>query len=415
MSKLSKSQIICYSLLAFPLSFVGLPIYMNISNFYAREFGLSLTVIGLALIFVRLIDIIQDIFVGYASDIVASKGISRRRIIYYSSILLAISFFYLFNPPQFIAASALLWFIVILVLTYTFFNFAVINYEAIAAIISNNDKQRISINSAKEFMGLLGFLVAAIVPFIFIDKDGYLILSLAFALLILLIAFLALPRLKIASQNKEKAKAQVKITVAMKNKGFLFFMVIFLVNSLAVSFPSATIIFYVEDVLQQKDKFGLFLAIYFFSAISFIYFWKVLAQKFDKIKIWILSIVGSVITFIFAFIIGADNSWAFYLVCFFSGIFLGPDLITPPVIVASQVNKNNNEASSYFALYNMVSKIGLMLASSVSLLILGWYGYQPGSNNSQGVETIACVYALIPSLLKLIVIFLLIKYQKKIS
>jgi len=105
-------------------------------------------------------------------------------------------------------------------------------------------------------------------------------------------------------------------------------------------------------------------------------------------------------------------------VCLFSGIFLGPDLINPPALVADLTQNNKNEISSFFAMFNMTAKIGLMISSSASLIILGYFGYQPGQSESEissGQNIIPYVYALIPCLLKIVVVFLLVKFSKKIT
>ncbi len=421
-AKINKSQIFNYSLFAFPLSFVGLPIYINISDFYAKKFGLELALIGLILMVVRIIDVLQDIAVGYVSDFLARKKFYRQRIISISAICLCFLFYVLFNPPN-ISGNFLItiWFFAILTLTYTFFNFAVINYEAIAALVAKNQSQRIAINSAKEFVGLLGFLVATILPFALMQinnnslEDGYFSLSLFFVMSILVANFFGLSKVKIDHSYQKNMAKKINLKAVFFQKDFLIFLIIFLVNSIAVSLPTATIIFYVEDVLDLKDKFGSFLGVYFVSAIVFMFFWKGILQKYDKIKIWIISIIGSVLTFFLAFFLDANNAQYFYLICFFSGIFLGPDLINPPSIIADLTQKNKNEISSFFALYNMTSKIGLMLASSISLLILGIYGYQPGEKSNVGQEIIPYLYAFVPCILKLIVVGLLIvkSYARK--
>ncbi len=415
---LHRSQIFLYSLLAFPLSFVGLPIYINISDFYAKEFGLSLSLIGIILILVRFIDIAQDIFVGYISDKLAFHHFYRKKIISFSVICLAILFYGLFNPPQFSQQwLVILWFFIVLTLTYTFFNFVVINYEAIAAIIAKNEKQRVAINSAKEFSGLLGFLTATILPHLISSfyniniSDSYIFLGLFFAVIVICANFMGIARVRVDSYQTRLAK-KINVKKVFSHKEFLFFLTILLINGMAVSLPSASIIFYVEDVLLLKNSFGKFLAVYFLSAILFIFWWKFLLQKYDRIKIWIISIIGSILTFFFAFLLDSTTANYFYLICFFSGIFLGPDLINPPAFIATITQKNKNEISSFFAMFNMTNKIALMIASSSALLILGFFEYKPGGDSGLGISVIPYVYAVLPCFLKIIVVILLLRFSK---
>lgn len=422
MSK-DKNLILNYSIFALPLAFVGMPIYINISDFYAKRFELNLEIIGFSLILVRILDLAQDLLIGYASDLIIKKGINRKKIIYYSSFLLAISFFLLFNPPklnnQYLVIS---WFFILLSSTYLFFNFCAINYEAIPAIISKDKNQRISYYSSKELFALIGILLASIAPFAISDifktsmESSFFYFSIIFAILIFLSIKLFLNKIIIKSEDDKIIinKNISKVLMPLKNEQFRFIIVIFLVNSIAVSIPSATVIFYVESVLQSQHKLGAFLSIYFLSAIIFMPVWKGLAQKYGKINCWSISIFGSVATFVFAYFLDNETANYFYLVCLMSGLFLGPDLIVPQSIIADIVSKEKGNASSYFAISNMTTKFGLMVASSSSLIILGLSNYKAGQIlSNENNQMLPIVYAIIPSIIKLLAVKLIATYKKR--
>lgn len=421
MSKLSKKQIINYAILALPLSFVGLPIYVNISDFYAREFGLSLAIIGYILFFARFFDLIQDPIIGYISDFLVKRKISRQKIIYFSAIFLSVSFFLLFNPPNnFSEFFYILWFLFFLSFTYLFFNFIFINFESIAVLIAKNREQRITINSAKEFCGLLGILLASATPAILFSlfeessRKSYFYLSLIFIILTFFSLIFFFRKVKFAEkilQNKSNFFLNLKEIFA--NKTYRNFLLIFLINSIAVSIPASIVTFYVADILQLNSSYlGVFLAIYFFSGAAFIYLWQNLAKKYGKINIWIIAILGSVITFIFAYFLDANSASFFYVISFFSGVFLGADLIIPPAIIADLIHDKQNKISSYFSFFSMMVKSGLMIASSASLISLSNFGYEPGNYDQNSLFMLPVIYALIPSILKLLVIFLLLKYRR---
>lgn len=459
---IEKKEIFNYSLLAVPLAFVGLPIYINISDFYARQFAIDLSVIAFLLLIVRAIDTIQDPLIGYFSDALIKKNFTHKKIILISSVFLSFSFFLLFNPPSFTSKGFVyIWFLIFLTATYTFFNFTLINFETIAILIAKNQQQRIAINSAKEFCGLVGVLLASASPSIiaFLSKSdvnqSYFYLSLMFVVMLFVILVLFFRKInsdnyKIYSQesnkntnlnpknsvvfdhsysSRSKSKnpkhesifgligfAVYDFAEVMKkiwqHKTFCKLIVIFFINSMAVSIPASVVIFYVSDVLHKREQLGAFLVVYFLSASLFIFMWKSLAEKFGKIKVWSFSIFGSIITFIFAYFVGEQNASMFYLICFCSGVFLGADLIMPPAIIADLIHDKKDKISSYVSLWNMSNKTALMLASSACLLILNYFGYQPSDTQSKGIEAIPFVYAILPCILKLIVIFSLTKMNK---
>ncbi len=420
--KISRSQILSFSFLALPLAFVGIPIYLNISDFYAREFDINLATIGFLLIFIRIIDAVQDPFIGYFSDSLSQKGISHKKIIYIASSFLCLSFYLVFNPPAFLNQGlSIIWFIIFLTTTYSCFNFVVINFESLAAIIAKNDQERIAINSAKEMLGVVGMIFAFLLPTSFIyffhlnPNSLYSVLSLVFVGLMLVATFAFFRKVKTENIISTKISTfKLKFFEILQDRKFLFFLGIFLLNSVAVSLPAANLNFYIRDVLQKEESLGLFLSLYFISACLFIPLWKYLSNKFGMVKSWILSISFSVITFFFAYFLTAQNANYFYLVCFLSGACLGADLITPPAILAKIIANKKEMTSSYFSLWNLVTKLGLMIAASSSLIFLGMSGYQPGVSASNSINHISFVYALLPCILKILTIFSLNYFTKNL-
>ncbi len=414
---INKSQRIFLTFLALPLSFVGIPIYLNISDFYARKFDLNLAIIGLLLIFVRIFDALQDPAIGYFSDKLAQKKITHKKIIIYSSLLLAVSFYLVFNPPFFLNQSAaILWFGATLLFTYTCFNFAVINFESLVAMSAHNDFERITLNSTKEFLGLIGMIFAFLLPTVFAklnlnNEKNYLALSLVFAGF-LIFALVLLTKNKIDSTPHFSGQ-KLKLSEVFRDKKFRIFLTIFFINSIAVSLPAANLVFYVTDILQQEQNLGYFLAIYFLSAALCISLWKYLAKRHGIIKIWIITISGSIVTFYFAYLIDKESANYFYLICFFSGAFLGADLIAPPAILSRITQDKKEFISSYFSLWNMVTKFGLMIAASVSLITLGLAGYKPSDSMREGLMMIPFFYAELPCMINIIVAWSLIKIDQK--
>ena len=398
--------------LAIPLSFVAIPLYLNISDFYARNFALDLITIGSLLVLVRAIDLLQDPLIGKFSDQLSKRNFSHQKILRYACIFLAISFFAVFNPPHNLnSTQASIWFVVTLIITYTGFNFAVINFESLIALTAKNNQQRIYLNSTKEFLGLIGMILAFILPTIFAEDEqkSYLVLSLVFVSLIALFLTILLP--KKLDDFTAKTSEKISLFSTFKDRNFVFFLTILTVNSVATSLPAANLNFFTRDVLEAENRLGWFLAIYFLSACFFIPLWKFCFNRFGLVKSWITAILGSVLTFIFAYFLNSETANLFYFVCLLSGAFLGADLIAAPTILGNISSQNPTTTSSYFALWNMMNKFGLMIAASGSLIILGFLGYHPGNSATANLDNVRLFYALLPCALKLCVIWLLIKFR----
>ena len=410
------SNITKYSILAVTLSFIGLPIYVNIGDFYATKYELSLAFLGSCLFIVRFIDIFRDILIGYYSNLLVKNNYSRSKIIKYSLLILIFLFFALFNPPNFNSKlPAGLWLIVILSFTYIFFNIALINYESIAVLIAKNDNERININSFKEFFGVIGLILAALTPYIAIDHNSaqniqnYKLMTICFALIAIISLFYFS---KIKFNELQTSSVKNNIFIVFKNRKFLTFSILYLINSIAIAMPSANIIFYARAILNKENLIGLYLATYLIFAALSIFLWKYLLNRYPISKIWIFAIIGSILSFIIAFFIDQNTAILFIFICILTGFFAGPDLVIPPTIIAKIAKKSHYPISSFFSIYNMLTKIAISFAASMSLFILSYFDYSPTSISNNSSYIIPYLYSLIPCIIRVFIIYLIIKYQK---
>jgi Na+/melibiose symporter-like transporter len=414
-----KKNTLNFAIFSLPLAFVGLPIYINVTDFYIRNFEVNIAYLAFVILFVRLLDGIQEPILGLLSDYLIKRKFSHKKIIYFSSVFLAISFFGLFNPPIWLKQNlVLIWVFILMTTTYSFYNLCLINFEALAVVIAHDSAQRVEVNSYKEFFGLIGIIIASASPQLIslITKNNgqnYFYLSIIFVILLFFSIIFFLRNVtedqKILSENFNIKNIIKEI---FKDKIFIKLMIIFFINSLAVSLPASVITFFVSEILYASDKIGYFLVVYFLSAGIFVYFWKKIIDRIGKIPAWRISIIGSVITFVFAYFINGENYHLFYIVCFLSGVFLGADLIIPPALIAEVVHKKTAKITSYISFWSMINKAGLMFASFFTLISLSIVDFNPQDPTPESLLLIPILYAIIPCALKIIVVLFISKSEK---
>ena len=143
-----------YAIFALPLSFVGVPLYIYLPEFYSSNFGISLASIGLIILFTRMFDTISDPICGYLSD----KFIKFNKIIIcISALMLGLSFYFLFNPFY---ESKTLNLIFFSISTYFFFSLLTINHIALIG----NFENKVLVSSLRESFTVAGLLLATILP-----------------------------------------------------------------------------------------------------------------------------------------------------------------------------------------------------------------------------------------------------------
>ncbi len=407
-------DLIKYGFIAFPLAFVGLPIYLHAPDFYATHVGLSLGIIGVSLLVMRLVDAVQDPLIGFLSD---KYHRYRPLIVIGGAVMLSAGLWMLFHP---IASAALIWLCVSVLICTTGFSIVSINVNALGGLWRVGQNEVTKIMGTREGIGLIGLLAASITPpilFEFYDHaTAFHFLTLGFIPLITICVLLFLSWLKTAPlqaviQNKASLSFR-SILQPIHNK---IFFSSFGLSSIASAIPGVLIIFYVRDYLGAESYLGLFLLIYFVSGALAMPLWHAISRKTSVIAAWRLSMILACVTFVWVFFLNPQDIVGYGLVCLFSGMAVGANLALPPTIIANIIRREDHQdgASRYYALMALIAKMSLAIATGVALPLLDIFGYQAGiSNDSLLLPT---AYGLIPIIFQIMAIYtcwLLLKNEK---
>ncbi len=409
----SRLHLFQYGVLALPLAFAGLPLYIHAPDFYTRDLGLSIGLIGIILLVIRLFDAVQDPVIGYVSDKFAPK---RYAIILLGAVTLTAGMAAVFYGPQFSVPVAP-WFAISMILATTGFSIVTINLNMIGGFWHDQPEQRTRISAWREAFALIGLLVASFLPAALQNTmsahEAFAVLFLVFGAM-MLIGFGLFSRFmrsipkthKISQSNTRKGFSFLPILVGPDRK---FFTVCFLAH-LAASLPAVMVMFFIRDYLGAESLSGLFLFLYFIAGALLIGVWVKLAEKIGKDRAWLMSMMLAVIVFIWAFFLQPGDVIAFGIICVLSGMALGADLALPPSIIADRVTHQNTEgeATQYYALLAFIPKVAIALASGGAFLTLDYLGFVAGERNSEQVMLgLITLYALVPCIIKLIAAYYL--------
>lgn len=409
--KHSRFALLQYGLLALPLAFAGLPVYVHAPDFYAAELGVSITLIGSILLFLRIIDAVQDPLIGSLSDKFHQY---RKYIMLVGMVVLVAGFLLLFNPNP---IQPLLYFALGIFLCTTGFSIVSINLQGLGGLWKSSINERTRVTSWREAFGLVGLLLASIAPTILgVNEDPESAFSKLSILYIPLLAFAALLFLRWFKAADISIPSPKELPFKnLKTSWNIKFFAIFLCNNFASAIPAVLVIFFIRDRLDAEELTGLFLLLYFVSGAVSMPLWQLVAKKIGKYKAWLAGMLLAVLTFVWAYALGQGDVVAYGIVCVMSGLALGADLALPPSIIADRIADNKHEllASRYFSVFTFLSKAALALATGLSLTALGYLGYQPGAvENYEVTDYLSITYALIPCALKLLAAFCLWRFIK---
>ncbi len=408
--KIPGRELVQYGILALPIAFAGFPVYINAPDYYATNFGASLTTMALILLLLRFVDAFQDPFIGALSDRLQKY---RLAIILISGAFLVAGFAALFHPAT--NDNLLLWFAIFVFIATTAYSTIVINLNAVGGLWSENIHERTRISVYRESFGIIGLLLAVTLP---TALAIYMTPSHAFtALSLLLLVLFAATATAFAfwyNANKTKFDSGEKkdelgsFWRALRDlpSPTKMFLIVYCIAILASSIPAILILFFVRDLLNAEALTGLFLLLYFVSGAVGMPVWNILSQKLaSKEQAWFAAMGLAVISFIWATTLGEGDIWSFAIICIFSGFAFGADLALPPSIMADHIHafKLQNKASLYYSQLTLLSKVGLALSTAAVFPLLDLWGFIPAGNNSaEALFALTLCYALIPCLIKIV-------------
>jgi GPH family glycoside/pentoside/hexuronide:cation symporter len=392
---------IAYGALGAPLAMAALPVYVYTPKLYGDEFGLGLALTGLILLLSRLVDTVQDPWLGKLSDYLHSRRNGWQWLISIAACCLALSFVALFNPPELSSGALMLWLAVSLVLVYTAHSAINITYLAWGASASDDPHERTRIVASREVFGIFGVTLASLLPMLlalWFDESGrWMVFGITFSAVLLVAAWILLQQVAVPQRP---AGSRAGIMRPLRHRPFRRLATLFFLNGLAVAIAATLSLFYIADVLQLEPYSGAFLALYFLSGAVSLPFWLKLSRKLGKPLAWAIGAVIAVIAFVWAVQLGAGDLWPYALICAMSGTALGADLALPTAIAADIIpTDEKHHTASYFGIWSLIGKSVLALAAGLTLPLLAGFGYQPGG--SQGLLALAICYAGIPCLIKI--------------
>jgi Na+/melibiose symporter-like transporter len=402
-----------YGVFGMPLAMLALPIYVYVPQFYAQRGGLTLAVIGAALLAARTAAAFIDPLLGWW---ITRSGGAYPRFVAIALPLLLAGYGALFHPPVLAGGLALLWFLASLMLVYTGFSLATIAHQSWGAALTQQPGERARLAAVRESCGLLGVMTAAAVPAVF----GYEVLSVAFAAVLLAAAAalllkaprpasVVIPEAPAAGEADNAARSGLASLLApFRQRRFRALFLVLMINGVAASIPATLFLFFAEDRLRLGANAGLFLLLYFASAAASMAVWPAVAQRVGEARAWAGSMLATALVFIWAWGLGPGDAVSYGVICMLSGFALGADLALPPAllagVIASAGDSGKNEAA-YFGVWNWGVQMTLALAAGVALPVLEWLGYSPGTG--QGLAALSFAYALLPCCLKLLAAALL--------
>jgi Na+/melibiose symporter-like transporter len=408
---ITHKQSMGYGLLALPLAFVALPMYVNLPHFYATQFAVPLTSLGAVLLFSRLIDALVDPMLGRLSDALylrSSVSVLGVALAYVMGLLF--SFAALFFPPTFTDPfDYVIWVGVWVTLCHLSYSGISILHQAWASRLGGGASQQSRVVAWREGAGLAGVVIASALPVM----AGWLSTT-AFLGLMLFLGLVVWSRVLLQTQILKDSHTELTDKdnyLPLKQISFRKLLWVFLLNGIASAVPAGLVMFFIEDQIQASAAMSpLFLGVYFLSGALSLPLWLKLVRAHGLAKSWLIGMALAIMSFGSVVFLGPGDEIAFLAICLASGIALGADLVVPAALlnrVIDQLGHRGRAEGLYLGWWNLASKLNLALAAGLCLPLLSYWGYSPGTQTAEGLRALSLAYGVLPCVLKLLALAVL--------
>lgn len=411
------SALAAYGVLGWPLAALGLPLVVYLPPFYAQLPALNTGLVGILVFVARLFDVVSDPLIGTASDRTASRFGRRRPWIAAGTPLLMLAAWFLFIPGEDAGAAYLL---VWSILAYLGWTLIYLPYTTLGAELSSDYDERSRITAWREGFFVLGTLVAIMLPALVQRVSGGAGAGLAAIAVFLIVALPLAVGLFLwrVPEPKDRARSQIGWAESWKllasNAPFRRLLIAYLFNGAANGLPAALFLFFVTAILGGSEVTGgVFLAIYFLSAVAGLPVWLWIGRDWSKHRLWCASMLWVSAVFIFTLTLNEGSYIGYGLICVLGGTCLGVDQAIAASIQADVIDEDtaaggDGRAGLYFGLWGMATKLAFAIALGIAYPLLWLAGFDAGqANDSVALWMLAVLYGLLPVIIKLGVVALI--------
>ncbi|WP_422060720.1 MFS transporter [Sphingopyxis sp.] len=403
-------QLARFSAVAVPLAAAGLPLGVYLPAIYARDYGLSLTVIGVIFLLGRLWDAIADPVMGSLSDRTRSRYGRRKPWIAAGGVVFGLSSIFLFFPPFGVTPLSLG---IVLFFFYLGWTAVQIPFQAWSGEVSGDYHQRTRIATYQTVVTSSALLLTLILPTIsdqLHPGDGRLQLSLMGGLvllsivpaLVLTLTALREPPLPPIPVSKPSLKETIRAIIG--EPLLLRVLASDFAVTLAQNIRAALIVFFVTFYMGRPEWAGGLFLFQFVFGIFAGPIWLKIGRRYGKHRTAVAGELVQVAVNLSLLLVTPDTFPLLLALTLAQGLAQGSGNLMLRAIVADVADKHRLDSGEdrtglYYSVFSLAGKTATAVAVGVALPLVSWLGFDPkGANSPAALSGLLVVFALGPAI-----------------
>lgn len=405
--RLTNTQLTSYGLTEMPLAMAATPMALFIAPFYTRDLGLSLAAVGTILMLARISDVVTDPLIGQMSDRTRTRLGRRKPWILLGAPLMLISVWMLFVPGAPVTNLYFGFWLITLWLGWTFIG---IPFYAWGAELSSNYHERTRIASYRTALGLVGTLIAIVVPLVWglafgygyaIDESLHIVAICASVFLIVATVLLWRVPEGVPIETR-RISLRAGMRVMWSNGPFKRLMLGFTLTALGPAIGGPLYILFVIHVLQANIASNVVLLVFYVANLCGVGLWGVVARRFGKRNAWLLGMGLVLIAQPGYWFLGPGDLYWMMVVFFILGIGIGsfsalPAAMKADVIDLDRLKSGEDRTGLFFSVWSLANKLVAALAAGFALNIVALFDFQAaGENGPTQIMALRVVFVFLP-------------------
>ncbi len=359
-------------------------------NYFTDTVGIAAGMAGIMIMIGKIWDAITDPLMGYISDRTKSRWGRRRPYLLFGSFPWFIAMIILFTNPGLSNQTALfIWGVAAFCFLSTAFTVVNVPYSSLTPELTKDYHERSSLNGYRAVFMVTGTLIGAGAALPLINalpnkNIGFSVMGAVFGALMMgaaLITFSSVREPVLDSAVRPKTSFFKSYLYVFKTRPFIIILLTYMLNLIAVSVVSGTMIYYFKYIHDNEALTTVALLILLVTAMIFIPLAVLVSKKIGKKTTYAAGMLIVALACMLVFALGHELGVLFvFVMMFVAGLGLSttypmPWSMIPDTVEYGYLQSGERREGGYYGIWTLFSKGGQGLAIAVSGLILHVTGY----------------------------------------